>query len=165
MALNTDRLSGRALPTDTYWIRVDDPTQAGEALTEARDTLRTRIMVDAPEDAITEAREAVKAAEAALKACYEPIVLTALTADNFEKLVGEHKPRPDHIDDDAWNQSTFPRACFLACAPTEWDTAGWEAFLATLTAAEQESLFMTAVRVNARVLDPTLPKDWNGILD
>jgi hypothetical protein len=164
MALNTDRLSGRALPTDTYWIRVDDPTQAGEALAEARENFRTKLLIDAPEDAITEAREAVKAAEAALKACYEPIVVTALPPDDFEVLVGKHKPRPD-TDDDAWDTTTFPKACFFACAPKEWDTAGWEAFLTTLSSAEKKSLFHTAVAVNARVLDPTLPKDWNGILD
>lgn len=163
--LNTKRLEGRPLPTDTYWVRVDDTTEAGRALAEAREVLQLHLLTDSDAKTLAEARQGVVAAEEALKACYEPITVTALLPDDFEALVDKHAPRPD-TDDDVWNGKTFPRAVFLACAPTEWNTAQWEEWLkATLSAAEREALFMVAVTVNARVLDPTVPKGWTGIRD
>lgn len=166
ITINSERLKNRSLPTDTYWLQVDDTTEPGRALAEARDQLRTRLLIDASAEDVDKAREAVKAAEAALKACYEPITVTALEPGAWEDLIKEHPPREGHPDDDVWNTDTLPRAAFLACAPKEWTPAEWEAFLDhKLSPAEREGLYITAVAVNARVPDPTVPKDWTGILD
>jgi hypothetical protein len=160
--MNPDRLKNRARPSDTYWLQVEPTERAGRALATAKETLQLRLLAGADEDATAAAREAVAAAEAELKACYEPITVTALAPAAFEQLVKEHPPRAGS-DDDAWNMDTFPRACFLACAPADWDGPEWAAFLDDrLSEAERLRLCNVAVAVNVRVPDPTVPKDWTG---
>lgn len=160
VTLNTDRLKARSLPTETYWLQVEDTAAPGRALAEAREALQMRILTDADRYAVDAARQVVKDAEAALRACYEPITVTAMEPAAWEALVKEHPPRKD-TDDDVWNVDTLPRAAFLACAPTEWSRQEWEEFLDhRLSPAERMGLLNTAVAVNARIPDPTVPKDW-----
>jgi hypothetical protein len=163
--MDLDRLKARGLPTDTYWLAVADTDEPGRALAAARERLNLLVLTDGEQEAVQAARDALHAAEAALKACYEPIELTALPPAEFEALVDAHPPRTG-TDDDAWNTKTFPRACFLACAPKVWGAAEWEAFLDTrLSEAERTGLYNTALSVNVRVPDPTVPKDWMGTRD
>ncbi len=162
MALK-DRLMGRERPTATYWLQVSDSSEAEAAHTAARTALQLRTMIG-DEQGIQEAGETLAAAQAALKACFEPIVCTALPPAEFEALVDAHKPRED-TDDDAWNMDTFPRACFLACAPPEMSVSEWEQFLdASVGSGERTKLYNTAINANVRVPDPTVPKDWTETL-
>lgn len=160
VTMNPDRLRSRALPTDTYWLQVEPTDVPGRALAEAREALQMRILTDASADTVDDARQAVRDAEEALKACYEPITVTAMEPPAWEALVAAHPPRKD-TDDDVWNTSTLPREAFLACAPTEWSRDEWAEYLDhKLSPAEREGLYLTAVGVNARVPDPTVPKGW-----
>ncbi|HEU4752289.1 MAG TPA: hypothetical protein VFU47_04200 [Armatimonadota bacterium] len=158
--MNPDRLRSRALPTDTYWLQVDDITGPGRALAEAREALQVKLLTDADRDAVDAARQAVKDAEEALKACYEPITVTAMEPPAWEALVAAHPPRKD-TDDEVWNADSLPREAFLACAPKDWSRDEWVEFVDhRLSPAERMGLFNTAVAVNARVPDPTVPKGW-----
>ncbi|MFI7042589.1 hypothetical protein ACIBI0_38430 [Microbispora rosea] len=161
VTMNPDRLRSRALPTDTYWLQVDDTAEPGRALAEAREALQVKLLTGAAEVEVHDARQAVKAAEEALKACYEPITVTAMEPPAWETLVAAHPPRRDNDSDDVWDTSTLPREAFLACAPKDWSRQEWEEYLDhKLSPAEREGLYLTAVGVNARVPDPTVPKGW-----
>lgn len=157
------RLTGRALPSFTYRIRVDDTSAAEKALTEAQAEFQlAHISGDA--DRIDTAKKAVVDAEKALNSCYEAIVLTAMRPDEFEALVDAHPVR-QNTDDEAWNMSTFPKACFLACAPKDLTTEEWDTFLSeSCSEGERTSLFNAAIAVNVRIPDPTVPKGLMEIL-
>lgn len=158
-----ERLSTRKRPTAVYRIRIDDSADAERELTEARAVLQFATLTG-DEDRAARARARVEAAEVAFNACYEAIVLTSLKPGDFEALVDVHKARPG-TGDEAWNVDTFPRACFMECAPAEMTEAEWDAFLADACSdAERTALYNTAIAVNVRVPDPTVPKDLMGIL-
>ncbi|HEU4752296.1 MAG TPA: hypothetical protein VFU47_04235 [Armatimonadota bacterium] len=159
--MNPDRLRTKSLPTDTYWLQVEPTEIPGRLLAEAREALQVKLLTDADRDAVDAARQAVKDAEDALKACYEPITVTAMEPPAWEALVTAHPPRKDHPDDEVWNVDTLPREAFLACAPKEWSREEWVEFLdRRCSPAEREGLYSTAVFVNARIPDPTVPKGW-----
>lgn len=155
-----ERLLGRARPTDSCQIRVDDSTKAEAEASAAAAELQMVLLVGGDEQAREQARERVHQAQAALRACFEEIVCTALPPAEFEALADAHPPRPDDLLDEAWNMDTFPRACFLACAPGYFTTAEWETWLDTqVNEGERIRLYNTAINANTRVPDPTLPKD------
>ena len=149
-----ERLAGRARPTATYRLRIDDTTDAERELSEAQ----TSLLLASTEEEKGRARQDINTAQAALDACFEPIVMTAMPPREFEDLVDEHPARKD-TDDEAWNTETFPRACFLACAPNEMSAEEWDAFLAERCSdGEQIALFTTAIDANLRLPDPSVPK-------
>ncbi len=155
-----ERLLGRQRPSDTYTLRVEDDSEPRRRLWEARTTLRLLQDGEPDPEAARLAQDAVAEAEEQVAACYEHIVVRAMRPTDFEALIGEHKPR-EGTDDQTWNQDTFPEACFLACAEGEMSGADWQAFFAgNVSDAEQLDIYNTAIRVNARVQDATLPKDW-----
>jgi len=64
-----------------------------------------------------------------------------------------------------WNLDTFPRACLLACVESDLTEAEWQQVMKeVLSQAELGELANAAIRVNVRVPDSTLPKDWTQIL-
>jgi len=156
-----ERLEGRKRPFATYWVLVDQEgaAVAEERLADARTRYQTLLIVSAGEDRVAEAAEQVARRLADVRACYEPIRLTAMMPDDFERLVGAHPPRPG-TDDEVWDTKALPRECFFRCAPEEMTRTEWEEFLTgRVSEAERSALFNTAVAANVRVLDPTVPKD------
>ena len=167
-----ERLRARERPSLDYELPVGDVIGAQRALEAAeeahRQALRHAARIATAENAsdaeqaeaqaaVEAAREALAQAEADLAACYEHIKLTAMPPDEYEALKALHPPRPD-TDDTEYNGATFPRECFLACA-TELTPEEWEPILAeNLTYAEREDLFLLAVAVNTRLVNPALPK-------
>lgn len=155
-----DRLRARPRPTLAYELPVGDVAAARQAMAGAEDALRAARFRsdDAAEQAVAAARETLTEAEANLEACYETVTLTALPPAEFEALVAVHPPR-EGTGDEAWNIDTFPRACFLACAPGDLSEAEWEAVLGeNLSHAERAELYSLAIAVNVRVVSPALPK-------
>lgn len=155
-----DRLLGRSRPSLVYELPIGDVAAARLAVARAEDAVRAaRYRADEnAEQALAEARAALTQAEADLDACYEKVTLTALPPADFEALVALHPPRED-TSDEAWNPETFPRACFLACAPHEVSEAEWEQVLAeNLSLAERGELYSVAIAVNVRLVSPALPK-------
>lgn len=155
-----DRLRARPRPTLPYELPVGDVAAARQAVARAEDALRAARFRsdDGAEQAVAAAREALTGAEAALKACYETVTLTALPPADFEALVALHPPR-EGTSDEAWNVDSFPRACFLACAPVDLSEAEWESVLAeNLSIAERAELYSVAIAVNVRVVTGALPK-------
>ncbi|WP_433415024.1 hypothetical protein ACQP1V_36240 [Microtetraspora malaysiensis] len=157
-----ERLQQRARPSAVWPLRIDDPTEAREALERAEHELRVAVIAHterAPEIAEAEAR--VAAARAALAACYEPIELVALAPPEFEALAKEHPPTKD---DEAWAES-FPRALFLACVRSELTRDEWAVVLdSQLSQGEKTEALNMALQANLRVPDAGLPKDWTSIL-
>lgn len=154
-----DQLRGRARPSLDYELPVGDVGAARRALAVAEETLRLVLprSDEGAAEAVASAREAVAQAEADLAACYAHIALTALPPEEYEALVALHAPRPDSSDT-AWNQDTFPRACFLACA-TELTPAEWEEVLRdNVSHAERNDLFIVAGAINVRLINTALPK-------
>ncbi|GIH76136.1 hypothetical protein [Planobispora longispora] len=153
-----DRLQGRPRPTASCRIAVVDTREAEQELTEAGAALQVLVFAGGGEE-LPAAKDRLSAARAALAACFETVVCAAMPPDEFEALVDAHKPRKD-TDDEAWNNETFPRACFLECAPGEMTRQEWEEFLRTqVNDGERTLLYQTAIRANIRVPDPNVPKD------
>jgi hypothetical protein len=155
-----DRLRGRARPSLVYELPVGDVVAATRTLRQAEEAHRIvqlRSDEDA-EEAVAAARAALEQAQAQLAACYERIELVALPPADFEALVALHPARPDS-EDVSWNADSFPKACFLACAPQELSAAEWDEVLAeNLSLAERGELYMVAVAVNVRLVNAALPK-------
>ncbi len=156
-----ERLDGKKRPTLPYKVRVEDTTAAEAALGEAQAELVLALGTERE----AAAQQTVKTALAALGACFEPIVFTAMDPEAFEALVAEHPPRPD-TEDESWNADTLPRETFLRCAPPVYTAEEWLVWIArTCNRAERVELFNAAVAVNVRTVSPTLPKGWTEILD
>ncbi|MEV0616201.1 hypothetical protein AB0I81_23000 [Nonomuraea sp. NPDC050404] len=160
----TDRLLSRKRLGAEHPIRIDDDTEARREVERASWELALlRTAGNADDAAIRKAKAALKRAEKRQRDCYEFIPLRALPADDFEALIGQHKPRPDTTDD-VWNGDTFPRALLLACDESGRSVEDWEhIFKYVLSGPEQLLLFNTVVRLNARTPDESLPKGWAQI--
>ncbi|HEY9375044.1 hypothetical protein [Streptomyces sp.] len=163
--MSEDRLLNRGRLSAEHPIRIDDDTEARKAVEQAQFAmalLQTQGEV-ADDAAVRRAKAALKRAEKQVRDCYEFIPLRALPADDFEALIGQHKPRPD-TKDEIWNGETFPKACLLACDESGRSEADWEhIFKNVLSGPEQLQLCNTAIRVNARTPDESLPKGWAQI--
>lgn len=160
-----DRLLGRPRPSATYPLRIDDDTEVRKELERVRTALRLlQFQGDsADEAAVRKANKDLAKAEAKMAATYEYVVLRAMRPDDFEKLIGEHKPR-EGSEDQVWNLDTFPRACLMECVESDLTEAEWDQVWAeVLSHAEQGELCNAAIRVNVRVPDSTLPKGWTQI--
>lgn len=155
-----ERLLARTRPTDDYQLAVVDVTGAVaelEAAKEALDAAGFRTD-DAAAVAVAEAEARLEKSRAAVEACYEPVTLTALPPKEFEALVAEPEHAAREGKDERWNGDTFPRACFLACAPDDLTPQEWEEFVdSSLSQGERESLFLAAVRINARWPSGSIP--------
>lgn len=146
-----ERLLNRSLPTDVHQLRVEDDAAAQAELVAARGQLELApFRPEGADEAVAAAEKRVAAARRAVEACYEPVTLRALRPKAFEALVAEHPPTEEGK---AWGP-TFPRALFLACAPTGEDDPSqeeWESILEDgLSHGEKEALFQRALEVNAR---------------
>lgn len=152
-----ERLQHRPRPTAECKVAVVDTREAERELATA--TAALQLLVFAGEgEMLTQARERVETAQAALETCFETVVCTAMPPDQFEELADQHKPRPD-TNDDAWNVDTFPRECFLACAPDAFSRTEWEEWLtSSVNDGERWRLYNTAIEANVRVPDPSVPK-------
>lgn len=156
-----ERLKGKKRLPLPYLVRVDDTNDATRAITEAQQAFMAALGTEQQEAA----SEAVKAAQAALAACFEPIPLTPMEPEDFEALLAKHPAREGHPVDEAWNTDTLPEATFLECVPDAMTGPEWLAWIKeTCSHAEKISLFNAAVAVNVRTISPTLPKDWLSIL-
>lgn len=149
-----ERFLARRRPAVDYQLAVIDETDAVAELTAAKDALDTaRFREDEGADQAVAAAEARLAqARASVEACYEAVKLTALPPVEFEQLVAKPEYAPRDGKSEKWNADTFPRACFLACVDTSDLSADeWAEFVdGSLAQGERESLFMTAVGINAR---------------
>ncbi|TDE40497.1 hypothetical protein E1295_31860 [Nonomuraea mesophila] len=140
-------------------MQIDDPTEAKHRLEESLIALRmAQVRGDGDVAALTGAAEQ---ARHAVDACYEEIRTTALEHDDLEALIGEHPPRAG-TDDESWNDDTFPRALWIACAPADVMTADeWGAWLDGHTSdGERAAFFTAALKVNMRAPDGAIPKGW-----
>lgn len=159
-----DRLLSRKRLFAEHPIRIDDDTETRREVEQAQlalALLRTQGAADVA--VVNRAKAALKRAETKLRACYEWIPLRAMEVDDYEVLVGKHKPRPDSSDE-IWNNATFPRACLLACDESGRSEADWEhIFKHVLSGPEQIALCNTAIRLNVRTPDESLPKGWAQI--
>ncbi|MER7126741.1 hypothetical protein [Micrococcus luteus] len=155
-----ERLLARPRPSDTYPLRVDDDTEARAALERARTRLLLLFQGGVDESAVQAAKVALADAEVALAACYENVTLRAMRPEDFEHLVGEHKPR-EGTEDRTWNLDTFPKACLMECVESDLTPAEWDqVWRDVLSVGERAELCTAAIKVNVRAPDSTLPKGW-----
>ena len=148
-----ERLLARKRPTVDYQLAVADDADAVAEMAAAKDALaaagfRTD---EGAAVAVAEAEARLAKARKAVEACYETVTLTALPPAEFEALISkpEHAARDGH--EEKWNAETFPRGCFLACAPDDLTADEWAEFVdANLAQGEREALFMTAIGLNVR---------------
>jgi hypothetical protein len=156
-----ERLANRARPVGKARLLIDHEAAdtAERAVRQARNELQIVLLATSEDERVQPLRDRLDAAQAALDACYELIVCTGLPEVEYEALLGAHPPREGNDDDETWNSDTFPRACFLACAPPDGGVAEWEEFLATQTnEAERIILYNAAIKANVRAPDPSVPK-------
>lgn len=154
-----ERLLARKRPTIVYRLPVEDDTAALAELEAAKVARELADLREDKDDAIKEADRRLARAQKAADACYEPVTLVAMRPTKFEELVAAHPARDG--EDEAWNVETLPRACFLASVQSGEDdltTEEWGAFLDdSLSQGERESLFLTALNVNARWPNGSVP--------
>lgn len=163
--MTQDRLLARPRLSGEHPIRIEDDTEARRDVEQARTLLQIMQIQGGATDeaAVGKAKADLKEAQRRLRACYEWIPLRALEVDDFEKLVGKHKPRPG-TSDEIFNNETLPKACLLACDESGRSEADWEhIFTHVLNGPEQLELCNAAIRVNARTPDESLPKGWAQI--
>jgi hypothetical protein len=149
------RLLARKRPTVDYQLAVEDDTAAVAALNAANEALEVaRFREDnGAEQAIAAAEARLNAARAAVEACYEPVTLTALLPADFEAMIARPEYAARDGKDEKWNADTFPAACFLACVEDDGDMSAqdWATFATEhVSKGERESLYLTAISVNAR---------------
>lgn len=150
-----DRLKSRKRPTATCRIRVDDTTEAEAELKKVLTEIGiiTSRGEDVEESLLSQAQQASEA----LESCYVSVTLSALPLEDLEALIAENPPKEDGKD--RWNPDTFPRACFLACAPDVLTSEEWEEFLdKQCSDGERFELYAAAVAVNERAPRGLLPK-------
>ena len=154
-----ERLRARPRPSVPCRVQIDEPTEAKRRLEESLIALRmAQVRGDGDVTALTDAAEQ---ARQEVDSCYEDIWITALEHDDLEALIGEH-PARDGTDDAAWNDDTFPKALWVACAPADVMTPDeWDAWLPTHTSdGERAAFYHAALKVNMRAPVGALPKGW-----
>lgn len=158
-----ERLLRRKLPQAVYHLRAVEPEEeraARQAVADAREHLQTVSfrVDDGAAAAIAEADEALEAARSVLAACYEPVVIQALEPEHFEEVAAQHPARPD--EDEAYNLDTLcPELFYLgvqgALTREQWE----EEVKPQLGRGEWMGLGATALNLNGRLSDGTIPKD------
>lgn len=155
-----DRLIGRKRPSLTIPLADADLTVPSREVALAEESWRI-VQLDKGDQQpkrLAAARRDLDAAIAALDACYIKVTVTALPPEHFEKLVAEHPAREG--EDEAWDEQTFPRALFFACADDELSAEEWATFLdERCSQAEQNTLLLAAQQVNVRAPSAAIPKD------
>ena len=150
MTLNKARLAGAARRTGTHQLRVEDDAAARTELAAA--------LSSEDEQRITAAREA-------LTACYEPLKLTAMPAEDWDDLVTAHPP-PDKLKDRVWcDVGTFLPAALAVCAETDDITeADWADHVnkGAMAPGEVRALLDDLVALHDRSPNVGLPKDLTG---
>lgn len=154
------RLLKRKLPTIVYHLRAVEPevlAAAEDALSEAKAELDLARLYrdDQADEAVSEATAKVESAQAALAACFEPITLRALPPGEYEALVAAHK---DEKAEDGVDSAGLRRAAFLACVQGDLSEAEWDEVFAQCSMGERVALFATALAVNIRNTDGSIPK-------
>lgn len=157
-----ERLSKRELPTDEFPLRISDDSEARGDLVAAQYELR---LAEAREDAAkTKAAKAkVSKAQKAVDSHYETLILRAIPSVDMEALIEAHPADKD--SDDAWNVETFRPALLAACVEGDMTANDWAEFLAGCPLGDKRELFTAALRINDRSPDPSVGKDWMGILN
>lgn len=178
-----ERLLGRQRPTLAHRVLVDADavTAAREALAKAqREHRPVMLKSGSGSPAAKVALRKVEAAEAAVDACYETIMLRALPPRRIEELADQHPPTPEQMaklkaerdkaqqrseqppDWPSWNEDTFWPALLAESVDGDMSVEDWAQFLAgNVSDGEGRSLKQAALAVNhqERVADPlVLPK-------
>lgn len=143
-----ERLQQKARPSRVFPLRVEDDSEALEALAAA-------------EQAGDEDR--VKVARAALDACYEWLQITALSPAEWEQLIKAHPPTEEQVkaDGKAWcNDRTFMPALLSACIDGEETAEDWAEFLHSgpVSPGEVGELTSAVWMINDRSPGPWLGK-------
>lgn len=142
-----DKLAKASRATVTAQLRIGNVTAAQAALTAAQ--------ADGDPDRI-------KAATAAVGACYEPVVLTALHPAQMETLLGKHPPTDEQRErtKSVFNLDTFVPALLAASIESDMTEDDWAEYTSTgaMTAGEVADLFSKAWELNYRVPDVDLKK-------
>ena len=138
-----ERLRGRARPTDTFLLRVDDDTEARAELAEA----------------VRDGGDLV-AAQAKVDGCYETLLITALPPADMEALRAAHPPTDEQAGA-PWNAATFLPALLAECITGDVTEEDWAEYTTKgpMTVGEVRDLFDTVMAVNYRSHDPHLGKD------
>ncbi len=153
-----DRLRSRPRPSVPYRFQIDDVTEPAKALIEAELALRMAQARGADAAEIADLRKKQESAQKKFDACYEVIEITAMKPSDFEALIAEH-PAREGTDDSSWNDDTFPRACFLACAPDDLSADEWDEFLSeNCSDGEIGQLYQMALVINVRAPEKSVPK-------
>lgn len=154
-----DRLKNRPRPTVDCQLRVEDIKHPTKVLEDANINYRMAQMRNSDPDTVESLRKDVDVAQRKLDSCYLTLTLTALKPSDFEALIAQH-PAREGTEDATWNTDTFPKACFMACAPTDLSPEEWDDFLEdNCSDGEREALYHAALVVNVRAPERTVPKD------
>lgn len=158
-----DTLARKKQRETHYDVVVADPTEAEEAYEEAFRAFRRAELEHGEESPEASATRAIKEeARAALAACVERIYFRNLPSDEFEELVGEHKPTKEQQEQgQQWNDKTFAPALLAACAvDSDMTEKEWIDELASdrWSQADVTSIFMAALSANVTPRSVTVPK-------
>lgn len=142
-----DRLPKAEPRTATHQLRVEDDAAARAELAAAR---------------VSGDESRIKAAEADLQTCYEPLALSAMSLPVWDDLLTAHQP-PDELRKlGRWcNPATFLPAALVLCAPDSGiDAATWAEYVTQgpMAPGEAQALLEDLLVLHDRSPDSELPK-------
>lgn len=156
-----EALARKRVRRATYMLPVGDATAAEERLAEARQALvLAGIGKDDTDPARAKAQAKVDECQAAVDACYIPLVFQGIPAADFEALVAAHPSKSDDPDD-MWDKDGLAPDLVAACLTDSDMTADeWRAELASerWTRGDVDQLFLTAMSVNVKASGQALGK-------
>lgn len=146
-----EQLARKRVRRETYLLAVDDDTDAQARLTQARQDLVLAGLGKGDDNpAKARAQAAVEQAQAAVDACYVPLIFQGLPASEFEALTAAHPSKSDDPDE-VWDKDGLTPDLVAACLVDNDMTAEeWRAELAGWTRGDLDALFVTAMRANIR---------------
>lgn len=146
MALRAS-LAQRKPPTTEFSLRVYDDRRARAELAAA--------LAEGNPQRMTEA-------QAAVNACYERLIITAIPPVDWEGLVAGHPPTDQQRANGGWcNSDTFAPALLAVCVEGDETEADWADAITKggMSQGEATALVQAVYDINLRILDPDLPKD------
>lgn len=159
-----DRLRERQLPQATVGIRIDWSAESYELHHALEREERLLFLAESGGDAdIEEIRVRVAEIRAQVDAMYEPVVVRAIPAAEFEDLVASHPATKEQADRDpltTYNRDTFFPALLAACIEGPESEQDWSEMINSgeLVMGEVNTLISTAMDLNDRSPSVSLGK-------
>jgi hypothetical protein len=158
-----ERLLGRRIPPTRVSIRVDFSAEADEAFAAHEEAVRDLQTAELRTADLEQARTRVAETKAALESYQEVLLVSALAANEYDELIGQHPPTDQQRElGYSWNPDGFVPALLAACIGqelpetermSEKDWIDWTTTASAAVSGELVTLYRTCLQVNDRSID------------